>query len=153
MSQLKNSGAPRKYTAFHTSSFGQDSVVKLCGDLRCIRGTKLFTPHRSDKTLLSNCVVIFVVFGEHPLAGLDGWSNLCKGDGQVEARVGFNRLRAFHGTRPHTVGYIGGCDQEQGETSVRVMVSSRRELEPSIAQSPDFGHDLFREVWGVGLRV
>ena len=26
-----------------------------------------------------------------------------------------NRLRTLGGTRPHTVGYLGGCDQDQGE--------------------------------------
>jgi hypothetical protein len=30
-------------------------------------------------------------------------------------REGDNRLRVLRATRPHTVGYIGGYDQEQGE--------------------------------------
>ena len=29
-----------------------------------------------------------------------------------------NRLRALRATRPHTVGYIGGCDQEKGRSNV-----------------------------------
>ena len=33
----------------------------------------------------------------------------------VRVRERDNRSRALRATRPHTVGYIGGCDQEEGE--------------------------------------
>ena len=49
------------------------------------------------------------------------WRTSYGGNGVVEfagqggERERYNRLRAPRATRPHTVGYIGGCDQEQGE--------------------------------------
>jgi len=46
--------------------------------------------------------------GEHGVVGFAG-------KGGVRERKRDNRLRALGATRPHTVGYIGECDQEQGE--------------------------------------
>ena len=53
---------------------------------------------------------------EVPLYGgkhVGTWSS-AKKKARVESERA-NRLRALRGTRPNTVGYIGVCDQEQGE--------------------------------------
>ena len=42
-----------------------------------------------------------------------------------------NRLRALRATRPHTVGYIGGCDQEQGEIECIHLPNHLRNLKGS----------------------
>ena len=44
-----------------------------------------------------------------------------------------NRLRALRATRPHTVGYIGGCDQEQGGIECPAHRSRGRNLQGNLA--------------------
>ena len=66
-----------------------------------------------------------------------------------EARERDNRLRALRTQRPQTVGYIGGCGQEQGE----IDVNSPCHLTPSLDPTQLLGLACPRQpaVWGVPL--
>ena len=73
-------------------------------------------------------------YGEHGVVGFVG-----------EERD--DRLRALRATRPHTVGYIGGCDEEKGEIESPTHVTGIVCPESSASRKPPVA------VWGVGLGV
>ena len=59
---------------------------------------------------LSKQVVSLWFVGE----GVEKETSWFAGEGEERERERDSRLRALRGARPHTVGYIRGCDQEQG---------------------------------------